>query len=76
MQWWARLAAVEKDYNEAFKHFQDVSRSQGPELAEGFAQGGSWYLEGVDFIQHATQDSGEQALDRIKEQLADLNSDK
>ena len=74
--WWAKLAAVEKDYNEAGQQVQDASLSQGTDVGHNFAEGGSWYLEAVDLIQQAGQDEGKQAFRRIQTQLTDLNSDK
>lgn len=70
------MAAVDKEYTEAAKQVEEASAAQGMKIAENLEKGGSWYLEAVDLIQEAGQDSGQQAFDRIRTQLADLNSDK
>ena len=78
--WWARLAAAESDQKDAHKQMERASQieeADNPdELAGNLAEGGSWYLEGIDFLQKMTPDGGEQNIRRIREQLADLNSDK
>ena len=75
-QWVAKLAAVEKDYADSARQMEEASKVEGRSDAEILAEGGSWYLEAVDLIQQAAPESGEQQFSKIREQLADLNSDK
>lgn len=77
-QWYARLAAAEKDQKDALDQMDQASHiDDGAESAlKDLAEGGSWYLEAVDFLQEVTVDGGEHIIRRIREQLADLNSDK
>ena len=75
-QWIAKLAAVEKDYKDAARQMEEASKVDGGDAWEGLAEGGSWYLEAIDLIQQAAPESGEQQFNKIREQLADLNSDK
>ena len=75
-QWVAKLAAVEKDYNDSTRQMEEASKIEGSDQADILAEGGSWYLEAIDLIQQAAPEAGEQHFNKIREQLADLNSDK
>lgn len=72
-QQWANLAAVEKDYKETVNQLEQASKVQGQSLSHALAEGGSWYLEAVDFIGQISDTAFESALERIKDQLSELN---
>ena len=75
-QWWAKLAAAEVDFKDSGAHLAKASQSEDGRVAASLTEGGSWYLEAVECLELNTEDSGTQAIARIRDQLADLNSDK
>lgn len=74
-QWWAKLAASEKDYREGAGQVERASRSRDGQAAASLAEGGSWYLEALALLAEETEDRGKAAIDRIRQQLAEANSE-
>jgi len=66
-QWVAKLASAETEF-----HNTCAQLDKAGEMEANLAQGGSWFLEAVDLLEQSDED----ALQRIRDQLADLNSDK
>ena len=75
-QWWAKLAAAEMDFKDSHAHLDKASQSGNGRVTASLAEGGSWYLEAVECLELNTEDGGAQAFARIRDQLAEMNSDK
>lgn len=75
-QWWAKLAAAEKDHGASAAAVEKASRSADGKVDASLSEGGSWFLQALEVIQENAPDGAQAAVDRIKDQLVELNSDK
>lgn len=74
-QWWAKLAAAEKEFTDGAAAVEKASKSTDGKICPSLREGGSWYLEAVQLLQDHSSDSGEKIVDRIREQLAEKTSE-